>query len=198
MPCCTYVIARAHTHTYTHTHTHTHVHTNTCTYTHTCIHTYGSLNTMYLSVWHQIKNYCWINLNGIHKHTLTFSFIWDQNIADTRSRALKRPYWSRCEIKLGAEYSCIWYICLKCFGHDDLIAKYCYSGCSRPPDVDGIKIFTKNKYMQPGHLHQKLWFHQRQEALSAWNNNVLQGGHHDQNFHECISETLAAHFNFSN
>ena len=27
------------------------------------------------------------------------------------------------------------------FGHDKLTAKHCYFRCSRPPDVDGIKIF---------------------------------------------------------
>ena len=52
------------------------------------------------------------------------------------------------------------------FGHDKLTAKYCHFRCSRPPDVDGIKIF--NKYDQatkhcfylnvlwPGHLYQKI------------------------------------------
>ena len=29
-------------------------------------------------------------------------------------------------------------------GHDDLTAKHCYFRCSRPPDVDGIKIFGKD------------------------------------------------------
>ena len=33
---------------------------------------------------------------------------------------------------------------LKSFGHDQLTAKHCYFRCSRPPDVDGIKIFDKN------------------------------------------------------
>ena len=27
------------------------------------------------------------------------------------------------------------------FGHDELTAKHCYFRCSRPPDVDGIKVF---------------------------------------------------------
>ena len=30
------------------------------------------------------------------------------------------------------------------FGHDELTAKHCYFRCSRPPDVDGIKIFDKD------------------------------------------------------
>ena len=30
------------------------------------------------------------------------------------------------------------------FGHDKLTAKHCYFRCSRPPDVDGIKIFDKD------------------------------------------------------
>ena len=30
----------------------------------------------------------------------------------------------------------------KSFGHDELTANLCYFRCSRPPDVDGIKIFT--------------------------------------------------------
>ena len=33
---------------------------------------------------------------------------------------------------------------LKSFGHDELTAKHCYFRCSRPPDVDGIKIFDKD------------------------------------------------------
>ena len=41
-----------------------------------------------------------------------------------------------------------------------------------------IKI--KNSVLQPGHPYQKLWSHQHQEALSTWNNNVLQWSHHDQ------------------
>ena len=32
----------------------------------------------------------------------------------------------------------------KSFGHDELTAKHCYFRCSRPPDVDGIKIFDKD------------------------------------------------------
>ena len=54
----------------------------------------------------------------------------------------------------------------KSFGHDDLTTKHCYFRCSRPPDVDGIKlkvlikmaklqnIFYLNA-LQPSHLHQK-------------------------------------------
>ena len=52
------------------------------------------------------------------------------------------------------------------FGHDELTAKHCYFRCSRPPDVDGIKIFDKDnqpqnikiKYsvLRPGHLYQKI------------------------------------------
>ena len=30
------------------------------------------------------------------------------------------------------------------FGHDELTAKHCYFRCSRPPDVDGIKIFDED------------------------------------------------------
>ena len=30
------------------------------------------------------------------------------------------------------------------FGHDELTAKHCHFRCSRPPDVDGIKIFDKD------------------------------------------------------
>ena len=33
---------------------------------------------------------------------------------------------------------------LESFGHDELTAKHCYFRCSRPPDVDGIKIFDKD------------------------------------------------------
>ena len=33
---------------------------------------------------------------------------------------------------------------LESFGHDELTAKHCYFRCSRPPDVDGIKIFHKD------------------------------------------------------
>ena len=33
---------------------------------------------------------------------------------------------------------------LESFGHDELTAKHCYFGCSRLPDVDGIKIFDKD------------------------------------------------------
>ena len=33
---------------------------------------------------------------------------------------------------------------LESFGHDELIAKHCHFRCSRPPDVDGIKIFDKD------------------------------------------------------
>ena len=55
---------------------------------------------------------------------------------------------------------------LESFGHDELTAKHCYFRCSRPPDVDGIKIFDKddqapqnimikNSVLWPGHLYQK-------------------------------------------
>ena len=30
------------------------------------------------------------------------------------------------------------------FNHDDLTAKHCYFGYSRPPDVNGIKVFAKD------------------------------------------------------
>ena len=33
---------------------------------------------------------------------------------------------------------------LESFGHDELTAKHCYFRCSRPPDVDGIKIFDED------------------------------------------------------
>ena len=33
---------------------------------------------------------------------------------------------------------------LESFGHE-LTAKHCYFRCSRPPDVDGIKIFDKDE-----------------------------------------------------
>ena len=33
---------------------------------------------------------------------------------------------------------------IKNFDHHDLTAKHCYFGCSRSPDVDGIKIFDKD------------------------------------------------------
>ena len=31
------------------------------------------------------------------------------------------------------------------FGHDELTAKHCYFRFSRPPDVDGIKIFDNTR-----------------------------------------------------
>ena len=37
-----------------------------------------------------------------------------------------------------------WFDRFESFGHDDLTAKHCYFRCSRPPDVDGIKIFDKD------------------------------------------------------
>ena len=57
---------------------------------------------------------------------------------------------------------------LESFGHDELTEKHCYFRCSRPPDVDGIKIFDKDdqaakhydknssSVLQPGHLYQKI------------------------------------------
>ena len=33
------------------------------------------------------------------------------------------------------------------FGHNELTAKHCYFRCSRPPDVDGIKIFDKDDHV---------------------------------------------------
>ena len=49
--------------------------------------------------------------------------------------------------------------------HDELTVKYCYFRCSRPPDVDVIKLFDKDDQLQntvfylnvlrPGHLYQK-------------------------------------------
>ena len=54
---------------------------------------------------------------------------------------------------------------LESFGHDEFTAKHCYFRCSRPPDVDGIKILIKmtrpqniaiiNSVLWPGHLYQK-------------------------------------------
>ena len=54
---------------------------------------------------------------------------------------------------------------LESFGHNELTVKHCYFSCSRPPDVDGIKIFdlddqaAKHKIiysvLRPGHLYQK-------------------------------------------
>ena len=54
---------------------------------------------------------------------------------------------------------------LETFGHDELTAKHCYFRCSRPPDVDGIKILIKmtrlqnieikNSALRPDHLYQK-------------------------------------------
>ena len=50
------------------------------------------------------------------------------------------------------------------FGYDELTTKHCYFRCSRPPDVDGIKIFDEHgqaakqderSVLQPGHLYQK-------------------------------------------
>ena len=79
----------------------------------------------------------------------------------------------------------------KSFGHDELTAKHFYFRCSRSPDVDGSKFLIKMARLQnifylnalrPGHLYQNFWSHQHQEALSTWNNNVLQWGHHDQTF----------------
>ena len=55
-----------------------------------------------------------------------------------------------------------------------------------------IKI--KNSVLWPGHVYQKFWSHQHQEALSTWNNNVLQWVHHDQNFQAYQNqEALVAH-----
>ena len=63
------------------------------------------------------------------------------------------------------------------FGHDEPTAKHCYFRCSRPPDVDGIKIFDKDdqaakhsfylNILWPGHLYQKFLSHQHQEFLST-------------------------------
>ena len=54
---------------------------------------------------------------------------------------------------------------LESFGHAELTAKHCYFRCSKPPDVDGIKVFDKDdqatkhlfylNVLQPGHLYQK-------------------------------------------
>ena len=68
---------------------------------------------------------------------------------------------------------------LKYIDYDYLNAKHRYFRSSKPPDVDGIKIFDKDDQvekhkdkkinaLQPGHLNQ------HQEALSTQNSNVLQ------------------------
>ena len=54
---------------------------------------------------------------------------------------------------------------LESFGHDELTAKHCHFRCSRPPDVDVIKIFDKDdqaakhydkkSILWPGYLYQK-------------------------------------------
>ena len=49
---------------------------------------------------------------------------------------------------------------LESFGHDELTAKHCYFRCSRPPDVDGIKIFDKDDQAAKQ-------AYQNQEALAA-------------------------------
>ena len=36
------------------------------------------------------------------------------------------------------------FVMLESFGHDELTAKHCYCMCSRPPDVEVIKIFDKD------------------------------------------------------
>ena len=33
---------------------------------------------------------------------------------------------------------------IKNFGYEDFTAKHCYFRCSKPPDVDDIKIFDKD------------------------------------------------------
>ena len=40
------------------------------------------------------------------------------------------------------------------FCHDELTAKHCYFRCSRPPDVDGIKIFDKDDQATKHFLNQ--------------------------------------------
>ena len=140
-------------------------------------------------------------LNGIHKHTLTFSFIWDQNTADiTRSRALKRPYWSICEIKFGAEYSCIWYICLNVLvtmtsmqniailgaqGHLMLMG----SKFLQKTNICSLVIFTKNLdsiNIRKPWVPEITMFH-KEVIMIKTSKNVYQK-----------QETLVAHFNFSN
>ena len=54
---------------------------------------------------------------------------------------------------------------LETFGHDELTAKHCYFRCSRPPDINEIKIFDKDdqavkqffyfNVLRHGHLYQK-------------------------------------------
>ena len=52
---------------------------------------------------------------------------------------------------------------LESFGHDELTAKHCYFRCSRPPDVDGIKIDDQ----AAKHCDQNFQAYQNQEALAA-------------------------------
>ena len=71
---------------------------------------------------------------------------------------------NRCEIKWGANPPA--FDKYKSFGLDDLTAKYSYFRCSRPSDVDGVKIFDeddkstknikiKNSDLWPVHIYQK-------------------------------------------
>ena len=69
----------------------------------------------------------------------------------------------------------------KFFDHNDPIAKHCYFGCSRSPDIDGMKIFDKDDQAAK-HFSFILMFcgliifiknFQLQETLNTQNNNVL-------------------------
>ena len=50
------------------------------------------------------------------------------------------------------------------FGHDELTAKH-YFRCSRPPDVDGIKIFDKND--QATNINVK------EQCFVAWSSKIM-------------------------
>ena len=65
---------------------------------------------------------------------------------------------------------------LESCGHDDLTAKHCYFRCSRPSDIDGIKIFDNDdqaakhsslylNVLWPSNLYQKFWSHQHQRDI---------------------------------
>ena len=49
---------------------------------------------------------------------------------------------------------------LESFGHDELTAEHCYFRCSRPPDVDGIKIFDKDD--------QAAKHYDKKQCFAAW------------------------------
>ena len=149
-----------------------------------------SLNNLTLTLrdhkkkWNLIKN-----TPGLKKEWLrTITVPADK---DVKSKRQPKPSW-------------FWYV--ESFGYDELTAKHCCFRCSRSPDVDGIRVFDIRWWpghktlffycnvLWPDYLCQKFWSHQHQEALSTWNNNVLQWVHHDQNFQTYQNqEALAVH-----